>query len=323
MNKVLFVDDEQDNLKAFERTFRGKYEMTLCNSPKDALKAIETTEFASIVSDQKMPEMLGTELLAKASQIKPMTTRVIVTAYTESKEILDAINRAEIYRYVTKPWDPKEMEGVLAQAVERYRLVKQVQDKEQALLKLNRELEMQVERRTAELKAANEKLSELAMTDSLTKVLNRRGLFAKLADEVARSQRYQHPISVAMIDVDHFKQFNDMEGHRFGDEALRKIAQVLQINLRKTDTLGRYGGEEFVAIMPETQIFKAKDICQRLRTQIEGIMFQGQNAGAYLTISIGVAAFPTHGSDPNLLIEKADQALYEAKESGRNRVVLA
>lgn len=323
MEKILFVDDEPDNLKAFERSFRGKYDTTCQSNPLLALNSLEKTEYAVIVSDQKMPEMMGTEFLAKAAKICPMTTRVIVTAYTESKEILEAINRAEIYRYVTKPWDPREMEGIMAQAVERYKLLKSVQEKEQALIKLNKDLETQVERRTAELRAANEKLAEMAMTDPLTKVLNRRGFFARLTEEIARSQRYDRPVCVAMIDVDHFKQFNDMEGHRFGDEALRKIAQVLQINLRKSDALGRYGGEEFVLMMPETHSSRAREICDRLRGQIENVMFQGQNAGAYLTISIGVAAFPQHGIDPGLLIEKADQALYDAKESGRNRVVLA
>lgn len=126
-----------------------------------------------------------------------------------------------------------------------------------------------------------------------------------------------------MIDVDHFKVFNDMEGHICGDEALKKIAAVLSSNLRKTDFLGRYGGEEFLVLMPETKSSTALEIAHRLRAAVENTVFQGKTKQAYLTVSLGLSSYPPHGQTPKALTEAADQALYEAKQGGRNRIVVA
>ncbi len=333
-HRILIVDDEADNLRALERTLRGYYEVTSCETPAQALEQAKQSIFSVIISDQRMPGMAGTELLAQMAIHHPLTTRIILTAFTESKDLLDAINRAEIYRYVTKPWDNTELLLTVRQATEYHALrahnekllldlgvkTQHLTQKEQELLALNQRLEKLVESRTAELRAANERLNELAMTDPLTKIHNRRAFFARFTEELERSKRYKHAISVAMIDVDHFKSFNDMEGHICGDEALRKIAQTFIANLRKTDMLCRYGGEEFVLMMPETPIDVGMEICRRLRASIEAAAFQGQTENAYLTVSIGVAGYPQNGMTAEALVHAADQALYLAKDYGRNRV---
>jgi diguanylate cyclase (GGDEF)-like protein len=332
--RILIVDDEPENLRALERTLRSKFEVVSCSSPQEALERVQDGEFSVMISDQRMPGMLGTELLQRVAQAKPLITRVILTAFTDTREMLDAINRAEIFRYITKPWDNDELATVVHQAYEHHHLKKEnynliqtledrnriLSEKELALTKLNQDLESLVEQRTVELRLANEKLSELAMTDPLTKILNRRGFFLKFNEEIERSSRYKHAISIAMVDVDHFKSFNDMEGHVFGDEALKKVASILISKLRKTDVLARYGGEEFVLMMPETNIQSAAEICERLRASVEATTFQGQNGAAYLTISIGIAAYPGQGETTQELIKAADGALYQAKEFGRNRV---
>ena len=333
--RILLVDDEPENLKALERTLRRGFTVESCTSPDDALKAVETGDFAVIVSDQRMPGMLGTDLLAKVAVVKPLITRVILTAHTETKEILDAINRAEIYRYVTKPWDNQEILTILQQAAEHHRLLREnhelvtqleeknrrLVEKEQELTMLNQSLEVVVEKRTAELREVNERLNELAMTDPLTKVMNRRAFFQKFQEEIDRSKRYKHNIIIVMIDVDHFKKFNDMEGHVYGDQALKKIAQLLTSNLRKTDFLARYGGEEFVLMLTETKPEGGMEKCERLRALVETTDFQGKKESAFLSISLGVALYPAHGESVEDLIKAADLALYEAKENGRNRVV--
>jgi diguanylate cyclase (GGDEF)-like protein len=178
-----------------------------------------------------------------------------------------------------------------------------------------------VEQRTAELRDANQRLSELAMTDPLTQILNRRAFFQKFQEELDRVGRYKHPLAVAMLDVDHFKDFNDREGHVAGDEALKKLTQVSLANLRKTDLLARYGGEEFVVMMPETRVKAGLEICERLRLALENTVFEGSNKKEKLTVSLGVAGFPADGQTSEALIQAADQALYRAKQSGRNRVV--
>ena len=319
--RILIVDDELENLKALERTLQTKFECTTVSSSQAALKAVEDTDFAVIVSDQRMPDMKGTELLAQVAKKKPLTTRVILTAHTETGEILEAINRAEIFRYITKPWENQELLITLQQAVDHYDLLSQNQRLIRELEAVNKNLESLVEKRTLELKLANEKLSELAMTDPLTKIMNRRAFSKKLLEEIDRSSRYKHSMVIAMIDVDHFKHFNDTEGHVLGDEALKKIAQLFLGNLRKSDSLARYGGEEFIIMMPETKLASGVEICERLRSAVENHSFQGQQRAGYLTISVGLCEFPESGESSDTLINGADKALYEAKQSGRNRVM--
>jgi len=334
--RILVVDDEAQNLKALERTLRGQFEIVSTTSPKQALALIEKEEFAVVISDQKMPQILGTELLAQIAAKKPLISRIILSAYTETKEMLDAINRAAIFRYIIKPWDNEELISSVMQAVIHHQLRNQnvsliedlekknkdLKNKEQDLLVLNENLENLVEERTAELKKANEQLNELAMTDPLTAILNRRAFFSKFQDEVVRSERYVHRISVAMIDVDHFKSFNDMEGHVFGDEALKGIVRTIVKNIRKTDVLCRYGGEEFALMMPETEISVAREICERLKNSVETTPMQGKQGTAYLTVSVGLSGYPQDGKSSADLIQAADRALYHAKESGRNCVVI-
>lgn len=319
--RILIVDDEHDNLKALERTLHGKFDCIAVSSSQDALKALESSDFAVVVSDQRMPDMKGTELLAHVAKKAPLTTRIILTAHTDTGEILEAINRAEIFRYITKPWENQELLITLQQAVEHHDLLSQNQKLVRELAAVNKNLESLVEKRTLELKLANEKLAELAMTDPLTKIMNRRAFSKKLLEEIDRSSRYKHSMVIAMVDVDHFKHFNDTEGHLLGDEALKKIAQLFLGNLRKSDSLARYGGEEFIIMMPETKLASGVEICERLRSAIEHHSFQGQQRAGYLTISIGLCEFPEVGESSDALINAADKALYEAKQSGRNRVV--
>jgi len=320
-DRILIVDDEPENIKALKRTLGEGFDCVGVTNPTEALQLLEERDFSVIISDQKMPEMQGVDLLAEVAKKHPMITRVILTAHTEVADILKAINRAEIYRYILKPWENEELIATLRQALERNQLLRENQNLINNLRDLNINLEKIVEKRTLELKLANERLSELAMTDPLTNVLNKRAFSKKLIEEIDRSSRYHHSLVVAMIDVDHFKHFNDTEGHVLGDEALKKVAQIFSGNLRKSDSIGRFGGEEFIIMMPETKIQGGLEICERLRTSVEQERFQGQDKSTYLTISIGLSVFPEAGDTAEALINSADKALYEAKQSGRNRVM--
>lgn len=171
-----------------------------------------------------------------------------------------------------------------------------------------------------EEKRLEERLRRLSTTDGLTGLYNRRHLDETLAVEVERSRRYNNPLSILMFDVDHFKRFNDDYGHDQGDRVLRALALAMQDLLRKVDVPCRYGGEEFLAILPGTALAGAQIVAERLRSIIEEMEVDG----LHVTISIGVAALPEIAvDDANSFIEAADQALYAAKRAGRNQVVAA
>jgi len=167
-----------------------------------------------------------------------------------------------------------------------------------------------------------EQTKELAITDPLTQVYNRRHLQERLEQEVARAQRYSHPLTVLLIDIDHFKLFNDGNGHLQGDVALRQLAAVLRRHTRQADLVARFGGEEFVVVLPEIDAANGRAVAEKLRLTVEQIPFAGEETlpSGQLTISVGVATFPTEAQDAVQLLDLADRGLYLAKRRGRNRV---
>jgi diguanylate cyclase (GGDEF)-like protein len=170
------------------------------------------------------------------------------------------------------------------------------------------------------------RLAEGALQDPLTGLYNRRHLDERLASELAAAQRHGRPLSLLMIDIDHFKQVNDDRGHLAGDEALKMVAFVLRGAVRKEDVLARYGGEEFVVIARETPLEGARALAERIRRAVEKSRFAWQGSELGVTVSVGVAValvLPEFvpGRTERELVESADRALYLAKQQGRNRVV--
>jgi len=165
----------------------------------------------------------------------------------------------------------------------------------------------------------------LAYTDALTSIFNRRYFDQRYTREILRARRYKRNLSVLMIDIDHFKVYNDTFGHLMGDKVLQKVAQVLETELRRADVICRYGGEEFVVILPEIDLHNAYYVAEKLRNAVITSTFSGDEkmSGKGITISLGVAAFPENGDTEKMVLEKADEALYKAKERGRNQVVVA
>lgn len=170
-------------------------------------------------------------------------------------------------------------------------------------------------------KEAEEKARYLALHDPLTGLYNRRVLEGRLTEELNRAERYQRPLSIFMLDLDHFKRVNDTHGHQFGDVALCHLAQLLENSIRKTDYVARYGGEEFIVVLPETPLSEAIDLAERLCEQIKNEDIPiGRHQKIRLTASIGVSCYPMHHHTWKGLIENADSAMYLAKKEGRNRV---
>lgn len=173
------------------------------------------------------------------------------------------------------------------------------------------------------LRKRNKKLRELSVTDSLTGLHNHKHLIERLASEVTRAERYEHPFTVLMIDIDNFKNYNDTYGHQAGDDVLRKIAFIFKDSVRASDYVARYGGEEFMILFPETRIDEALIGAERIRKRLEKELFGNGKTRASITISVGIASYPEHGGDHETLVRNADTALYQAKKAGRNRVVRA
>ena len=171
---------------------------------------------------------------------------------------------------------------------------------------------------------ARNKMRELASTDGLTGLLNHRRVGEMLRDEMRRSERYNRPLSVLMMDVDSFKSFNDTYGHVVGDQLLKSVSQLLRAGVRTVDKVGRYGGEEFIIVMPETHKDDAYLLAERIRSTVEQqafVVVAGEEI--HRTISVGVASYPEDGLNPQEVVERADEALYRAKNNGKNCVIWA
>jgi diguanylate cyclase (GGDEF)-like protein/PAS domain S-box-containing protein len=187
---------------------------------------------------------------------------------------------------------------------------------ELALREKNRQLQARIE----EVDRLQVALQELAVRDSLTGLYNRRYLDETLDREVSRARREGNPLSLVMLDIDNFKRINDTYGHQVGDEALRMLATTLLADIRAEDVACRYGGEEFLILLPSMPLEKAIQRAEAWRTAIEKLSVAFGNFNLTFTVSLGVAAYPEHGKTPDDLTRCADQALYRAKNAGRNRV---
>jgi diguanylate cyclase (GGDEF)-like protein len=174
--------------------------------------------------------------------------------------------------------------------------------------------------RLQQAKADNEKLERLATFDSLTGLYNRRAILGKLRELINLANRYKEDFSLSMLDIDHFKKVNDRYGHLTGDEVLEKIATLIRRNIRDTDIVGRYGGEEFIIILPKTDLSSSWIVAERLRTIIEKAEMKDSAGNVFaITVSQGLAGWE-RDEDATSLISRADEALYKAKGKGRNRV---
>jgi diguanylate cyclase (GGDEF)-like protein len=206
--------------------------------------------------------------------------------------------------YIVKPFNTYE----LLARVRTHLELRYAQNKLQKMLEEQKELVKKLER--------------LANTDSLTGVWNRRYLLNLAEQETERCRRYNRPLSVLIIDIDHFKNVNDTYGHAVGDEVLMMMTETAMNYLRNVDVLGRFGGEEFVALLPETDSKSALITAERIRENIEQITIAVDGKLVSITVSIGVSSYQKGDANIDALMKRADKALYKAKNQGRNRVIV-
>ncbi|MCX5874019.1 MAG: diguanylate cyclase [Deltaproteobacteria bacterium] len=291
---VLVVDDDpeigQFMLDCVERL---GHEVEGSNHPHEALDSVAKKNYDIVVTDLRMPDMDGLTLLKRIKTLNDDTEVIVITGYASVENALDCINAGAV-DYLVKPFS-----------------VEQVQV---ALVKTIRHMELKA------LAKERERYLEMSYEDALTGVYNRRFFDEALKLEIIKSSRQENPFCLLMIDVDHFKNFNDSYGHQMGDEALVKLGKAFKSVCRGYDIVTRYGGEEFAIIFPGASKEMASIICHRLMNEVANVSEELPNTllSGKLTISIGVACFPNDARTGRQLIERADISLYEAKRSGRN-----
>jgi two-component system, cell cycle response regulator len=298
--RVVIAEDSGPSRLALERTLtKWGYEVISCKDGNAAWEELQKDDAPRLaILDWMMPGYSGPEIVgmvrARAEATKAPYTYILLL--TSKKELADLIEGLEAGAddYVTKPFNHQELRVRLRAGV--------------------RILDLQ-----AELVAAREALREQAMRDALTGLWNRRSILEILAREQSRSQRQREPVGVLMIDIDHFKEVNDTHGHLVGDDVLKEVAKRLLASVRPYDGVGRYGGEEFIVVLPgcDENSIQTRGEAMRLAISTEPVPSQGGRLT--ITASFGATVFtPPEEVEVSDLIRAADDALYEAKRSGRN-----
>jgi diguanylate cyclase (GGDEF)-like protein len=318
-----------------------------------------------------MPGMTGTQILEALRETHDHIIRILITGYADMKTAVDAINKGQVHRYITKPWDPQDVKSAVSEELRRFDLQENNKRLTRELLLKNRELEEanaelkrsrdeierlaleykeqkeiaiemseklarsnldllkaqeEIQLKNVKLEAANKKLERLSITDALTGFYNKRHLYAIMEGEIGRAKRYDLNLSILMIDMDNFKTINDTWGHPFGDLVLKRVTEKIRRNIRETDYPTRYGGDEFLVILPHTGVERALYMAKRMHTDIRVSHLTSPN-GSLVTpsVSIGLAYYP-HPKITNKeqMVALADEALYRAKhQGGRDCIIVA
>ncbi len=298
MMKLAIVDDILPNallIKGMVKRLED-VEALVFTDPRQALHWCKEHDPDLILLDYQMPEMNGVSFLKELRREERLVDiPVVIITGEESKEVLYRALGAGATDFLRKPIDDVEL-------IARIRNM------------------LRLRSRQLDLAEANERLRVLANTDALTGLASRRFFLESFEIEFRRSRRYRHPLSVAMIDVDHFKRVNDTYGHDVGDKVLQSLAKILLRELRIVDRVGRLGGEEFVVCLPETDLKAAKTVCDRLLASVRGEHVNAGSERIQFTISIGLTEMSPDMGNPQSLVKRADDLLYEAKQAGRNRI---
>ena len=322
---ILCVDDDSTVLAALRSVlsshFGSEMEFEFAESGDEALEIdaelrAQGRELGLVISDFMMPGLRGDELLVRLHATSPNTVKILLTGQSDLTGVKRAINDANLYRFLEKPFLNEDIVLTVRGAIKSYRQERDLIRQNEELRRLNAELEDIVQARTLELVEKNRELEELSVTDKLTGLANRRKLDQVLEEEFIRARRYDVEFSVAIMDIDHFKDVNDHHGHAAGDLVLEAMARILRQQTRDADVLARWGGEEFVILCRHAGLARCLATAGKVREAIAAHVFSGVGQ---VTASFGVAACRKDDSVASLMA-RADAALYRAKAGGRNRV---
>ena len=287
--RVLIIDDSlvHANFSALHLSNHGMITEILSN-PENLLDVVEEFQPELILLDMYMPYCSGMELAEVIRQIPAYVGIPIVYLSSESDRNmqLEAVSLGGD-DFLQKPIKPEHLISAVSSRIQRYRI-----------------------------------LREYMLRDSLTGLYNHTTIKEHLRQEFARAHRSDYPLSCVVLDLDHFKEINDTYGHSVGDRVLKSLSQLLERRLRQSDIVGRYGGEEFVLVLPETPVEIALTLVDELRISFSQVRHHGEGIEFCLTFSGGIAGWPPYNT-PDLLFEMADRALYVAKNRGRNQIIIA
>jgi diguanylate cyclase (GGDEF)-like protein len=296
--KVLIADDDIVSRRLLQVSLTNAgYRVQIAVDGAEALRAFEQQECPRlVVMDWMMPKMDGLEVCRAIRKLspEPYIYIILLTARGRQEEIIEGLE-AGADDYITKPFDLQELKA-------RVRAGKRILDLQEQIVSTREQLRVQ------------------ATHDALTGLLNRRAILETLEKELARSAREGTQISVIMADLDHFKRINDTYGHLAGDTVLREAAQRIQAAMRVYDSVGRYGGEEFLIVSPGCGLPEAAEQAERFRKRISQDAVRTPDCAIPVTMSLGVVAVTAELRQPGDLLRLADDALYAAKHSGRDRI---
>ncbi len=291
---VLIVDDTPKNIQLAAAVLKHEgYSLFFATRGEEALEVLNKETIDLVLMDVMMPDMDGFETTRQLKQNVELATIPIIflTAKSDKQSIQTGFDIGGV-DYITKPFHDVEL-------IARVRT------------------HMKIRQMSQDLKLAADKLYHLANTDALTGIANRLKFNTIAEHQVEMAKRYHDPFSIIFFDIDHFKQINDAFGHAFGDEVLKVLSDSVEKDIRKSDLLARWGGEEFIIIMPQTKKDHAQQLAEKLRETIE----QKPMGAHAITCSFGISEW-CEGEELDAVLQRADEALYRAKAEGRNRVIV-
>ena len=287
MIKALVVDDEALLCELFDDMLTEMgYDIEVAMSADEALETLRKTQFDVVLLDLMLGPVSGFTVLEKIRRMYYPPMVLVMTGYGSTDVAIEAMKQGAA-DFIMKPVEPNLLDIRIR-------------------------------------KVMNERRAQrLAITDGLTGLHNRRYFEDRLDEEIQRSRRYDRPMSIIMIDIDFFKQFNDTCGHLKGDDVLRQLSHILQDHSRETDITARYGGEEFVMILPETSLESSRMLGERIRKAVDEVVFEGEERipAKNLTVSVGVSCLTDDEGGYDAL-DRADRALYKSKQAGKNLVTV-
>lgn len=295
--RILVVEDEPYILELLRQSLTDEgYLVEFARSALEAMNKIPTFAPHMVITDNDMPGMSGLEMLKELRTEENYVTVIFVSGNTDQNVVLDALHSGAD-DFIKKPFRIAELLARISNSLR------------------NNDLHR-------DLLAANQRLLEMVDRDYLTGLYNMRSMFDKMEYELKRCRRFKRTVACIMLDMDHFKTVNDGNDHLFGSYVLKEVGGLIRKNIREIDFAARYGGDEFLIILTETNEEGAKAFSERLRKMVEEYHFKERDNSIRLTVSVGISVSGGESSDPQMFLLEADKALYLSKESGRNQVTV-